>query len=196
MRLILFTFPLAIALGYLLGGRLENLGGVRFRYAPAGVAGVALQFLPVGGTPGYLLLIVSFLLLLFVASVNWKLPGFLLVLLGLSSNFLVIAVNEGMPVSAEAIVSSGQTDTLDEISGGNRHHLATPDDTLLFLADVIAVPEPVGQAVSVGDVVAYAGALWFVVAAMRGQSDENERVGAGLRLFAPTSARWGGRGGT
>lgn len=174
MRLVLFTFPLAIALGYALGGRLSNLGGTRFRYGWAGLLGVALQFLPVGGTPGYLLLTASFLLLLFVSSVNWKLPGFLLVLVGLWMNFLVIVVNEGMPITLDAIVTSGQVETIGDLreAGSSKHHLATEDDELLFLGDRIAVPAPVRQAISVGDVVAYAGAMWFVVAGMRGRDEE------------------------
>jgi hypothetical protein len=91
------------------------------------------------------------------------------VVAGLCLNFLVIAVNEGMPVTREAVLASDQAETLDDLSsaGGSKHHLATPEDDLLFLADRIGIPSPVAQAVSVGDVVAYAGIVWFVVAAMR-----------------------------
>jgi hypothetical protein len=187
MRLVLFTFPLAIGLGYLLGGRLSNLGGIRFHHGWAGLVGVVLQFFPIGGTPGYLVLVASFLLLLFVSSVNWKLPGFLLVLIGLWMNFLVIVVNEGMPVTREAVIASGQADTLQDLrdAGGTKHHLATPDDDLVFLGDRIAVPPPVRQAISMGDVVAYVGAIWFVVAGMRPR-DENR--GRDLSLAAGASA--------
>jgi hypothetical protein len=168
MRLILFTFPLAIGLGYVLGGRLSNLGRVSFRWPAAGILGVALQFAPVGGSAGYLLLVASFLLLILTAAANWRLPGFILILAGLWLNFVAITVNEGMPVTRAAIVASGQAETLDDIvdEGGTKHHLAGPDDDLLFLADRIAIPPPVSQAVSVGDILAYAGAMWFVVAGM------------------------------
>jgi hypothetical protein len=174
MRLVLFVFPLAIGLGYLLGGRLHRLGNVRFRHAWAGLAGVVLQLVPIGGTLGFVVLVASFALLLFVAWVNRRLPGFALVVAGLCLNFLVIAVNEGMPVTREAIVASDQAETLDDIraDGGTKHHLATPDDDLLFLADRFGVPAPIAQAVSVGDVVAYAGVVWFVVAAMRRRREE------------------------
>ena len=170
MRLVLFTFPIAILVGYLLGGRLGNLANTRFRYGWVGLVGVALQFLPVEGTAGYLCLVGSLLLLLFVASVNWRLPGFVLVLAGLWLNFIVITVNEGMPVTREAIVASGQAETIEELhagEGGSKHHIATEDDVLLILGDRIAVPPPVKQAISVGDVVAYAGAMWFVIEGMR-----------------------------
>ena len=169
MRLILFTFPIAIAIGYTLGGQLSNLGRVSFRWPLAGILGVALQFAPVGGSGGYLLLVASFLLLIVAAAANWRLPGFVLILAGLWMNFMVITVNEGMPVTRDAIVASGQADSLEELvdSPGSKHHLAGPDDDLLFLADRIAVPPPVKQVISVGDIVAYAGAMWFVVAGMR-----------------------------
>jgi hypothetical protein len=174
MRLVLFAFPLAIGLGYLLGGRLQRLGTTRFRHAWAGLAGVVLQVLPVSGTPGFWVLMASFALLVFVAWVNVRLPGFALVLVGLALNFLVIAVNEGMPVTRDAIVASDQGDTLDDIrdAGGTKHHLATDDDDLLFLADRFGIPAPVKQAVSVGDVVAYGGVMWFVVAAMRRRDED------------------------
>jgi hypothetical protein len=187
MRLILFTFPLAIGLGYVLGGRLSNLAKVSFRWPLAGLLGVALQFAPVGGPGGYLLLVASFLLLIVAAAANWRLPGFILILAGLWMNFIVITVNEGMPVTREAIVASGQADVLDELvdSPESKHHLAGPDDELLFLADHIAVPPPVRQAISVGDIVAYTGAMWFVVAGMRGRAQTEGR--ADLRMAGVAS---------
>ncbi len=174
MRLILIAFPLAIGLGYLLGGRLRNLGGLRFRHGWAGLVGVGLQILPVGGVAGSLVLFASFALLLFVAVANRRLPGFALVVVGLCLNFLVIAVNEGMPVTREALTRSGQADTLHELEtdGGAKHHLASSDDDLLFLADRLALPPPISQAISVGDIVAYAGVIWFVVAGMRRNEEE------------------------
>jgi uncharacterized protein DUF5317 len=182
MRLVLFTFPFAILVGYLLGGRLGNLANTRFRFGWVGLVGVALQFLPFGGTLGYLSLVGSLLLLLFVASANWRLPGFVLVLAGLWLNFVVITVNEGMPVTREAIVASGQASTIDDLNtaGGSKHHIATSDDTLLILADRIAIPAPVKQAISVGDVVAYAGAMWFVIEGMRRREPEEADAGVSV----------------
>ena len=173
MRLVLLAFIPAIALGYLIGGRLRYLAEVRFRHSWAALAGIALQFLPVGGTLGYVALMASFALLLFVAIANLRLPGFPLVMAGLCLNFLVIGVNQGMPVTRDAIVASGQTQTLESLARerGTKHHLATDEDRLLFLGDVIGIPPPVRQAVSVGDIVAYGGAMWLVVAGMRRPRD-------------------------
>ena len=168
MRLILFTFPLAIGLGYLLGGRLRNIGSIRLRLPWIGLAAVGLQLVPASGALGSALLLASLVLLLVVGVANRTVAGFGLVVAGLCFNFLVIAVNDGMPVTAEAIVASGQADTIDDLrTGGAKHHLATPDDDLVFLADRFGIPAPVRQVVSLGDVVAYAGAMWFVIAGMR-----------------------------
>jgi len=177
MRLVAFAFPLAIGLGYVVGGRLHHLGELRFRHAWAGLAGVGLQFVPAEGTAGFLTLLASFGLLVVAAVANRRLPGFPLVIAGLCLNLIVIGVNEGMPVTRDAIVASDQADTLDDIrdAGGAKHHLATDDDDLIFLADTIGIPSPVRQAISVGDIAAYAGAMWFVVAGMRRRGERAGR---------------------
>lgn len=169
MRLLLFAIPLALVVGLLLGGRPSNVADTSFRWPLAGIAGIALQFLPVGGTAGTLILTLSFLCLFVAAGVNWRLPGFVLILVGLWLNFVVITVNQGMPVTRHAIVASGQADTLVGLKAlsSPKHHLASEDDQLLFLGDVVPLGPPVKQAVSVGDLVAYAGAMWFIVASMR-----------------------------
>ena len=146
MRLILVTFSLAIVLGYLLGGRLRNLGSIRLRLPWVGLAAVGLQLVPANGPLGSALLFTSFALLLVVGVANRRVPGFGLVVAGLCLNFLVIAVNDGMPVTAEAVVASGQADTLDDLrAGGAKHHLATADDELLFLADRFGIPHRCGR---------------------------------------------------
>jgi hypothetical protein len=114
----------------------------------------------------------SYALLLAFAVVNVRLPGMALVVLGLACNAIVIMVNGGMPVSEQALVDSGQPDVVGMLieDGADKHHLLDDDeDVLTFLADVIAVPEPVSQVISIGDVFVYAGLIWLTVAAMRGR---------------------------
>jgi hypothetical protein len=48
-----------------------------------------------------------------------------------------------------------------------KHHLAGPDDRMLFLGDVIAVPAPVSQVISVGDLFTYGGMAVVIAGAMR-----------------------------
>lgn len=173
MTVIFATLILASLLGLLLGGRPSNLAQLRIRWVPAAVVGLALQLAPVPGRAWPLaLLYVSFGLLAAFAIVNIqsRVPGAWLILVGIWLNFAVIAVNQGMPVARYALERSDQLETLELLveDGGAKHHLASSDDQLLFLGDVIAIGPPVRQAVSVGDVFTYAGVAWLVVAGMRG----------------------------
>ena len=168
MALVLGTLVVAVHVGLLAGGRWSRLAELRIAWVPLAIAGFALQwFTPNIGVSPMVLLLVSFAALIAFSVRNLRLPGFRLILLGILLNLLVIVVNDGMPVSRSALEASGQLDTLEELvhEGGAKHHLATNDDLLLPLADVIVVA-PVHNIVSVGDVLTYAGAAWLVIATM------------------------------
>jgi Family of unknown function (DUF5317) len=190
MRLVVVTMPVAILVGYLAGGRLGNLANVRFRWPMSGLAGIALQFAPVAGTGGTLLLVASFLFLFVAAGVNHRLPGFAVILVGLWLNFVVITVNEGMPVTEHALVASGQVNTLAGLRSGadTKHHLASDRDQLVFLGDAIPIPPPIHQAVSIGDLLAYSGAMWFVVRGMRRPAPQVADRGLGAEDAQPRPA--------
>jgi hypothetical protein len=170
MRLVLVAFAVAIGLGYLLGGRLSWLSGIKVRWFPLALVGLCMQMAPVPGNrwPVYLLY-ASFVLLLVFASANLKVTGFAIIAVGILYNFTVIAANGGMPVSKQSLIDSGQASTLSALvnSGGAKHHLVGPDDRLTYLADVIAIPAPVSQSVSLGDIFTYGGVCVLIVSAMR-----------------------------
>ncbi|HEY2804080.1 MAG TPA: DUF5317 family protein [Actinomycetota bacterium] len=165
MRLVLLTLPIGVFLGLVLGGRIGRLASLPVRAPLLALIGIALQFVPATGTVGAILLVASFVFLCAFAIRNLKLPGFPLILLGLVLNLTVIAVNNGMPVTRHALVRSGQASTLHDLQteGGTKHHLATADDELLPLADELALPPPVSQAISVGDIATHAGIVWLIV---------------------------------
>ena len=173
MGLILVTFTLAAATGYLLRGRLSTLGTLRVRWAPLALVGLSLQFAPL---PGHALplaaLLASFVVLSVFAIVNIRVAGFPLILIGVLLNFTVIAVNDGMPVTRQAIVASGQSNTLTYLveHGGAKHHLAGPNDRLEPLADVIAIRQ-IKEVVSLGDIFTYGGVFWLIAAGMRRRRD-------------------------
>jgi hypothetical protein len=196
VRLVLIVLVLALAIGFLIGGRFAGLSSLRIRLAPLAIVGLALQYLsPSRGDLPYLLLMASFAMLTIFAAVNLRTPGFPLILIGMLMNFLVIGANHGMPVTRHALVASGQQDTLSELVrlGGEKHHLAGPDDRLLFLADVTPIPPPVHQAVSAGDVVAYGGGALVLVAAMRRRrNDSIEGDAIGGEAPAATEGASGG----
>jgi hypothetical protein len=177
MKLVLPSFLIAVAIGYARGGRLAALGRLRLRWQGLAIVGLALQIvLWPGGSWPLVYLYVSFVILATFAIVNIRTTGFALILAGIALNFAVIVVNEGMPVSRAAIVASGQASTMDELvnDGGAKHHLATADDRVRFLGDVIAIG-PLEQAISVGDVLMYGGVM-MLIAAARGRRPRRPAV--------------------
>jgi hypothetical protein len=170
MRLMLLVITLAVITGKLAGGRLDRLPQAGVRWPLLALVGLALQLAPLPGPAAMALLYLSFAVLLAFAAANLRQPGFPLILLGVVLNLAVIGANAGMPVARSAIVASGQQDTLGELAedgDGVKHHLAGPSTRLLPLGDVLAVPPPVKQVISVGDIAVDAGIFWFVVGAMR-----------------------------
>lgn len=169
----------AFALGFALRGSLRGFEAVSLRAWGLAAAGLGLQLAPLPTGAGgrdlavrISVLAASYALLVAFAALNRRMPGIPLVLVGLLLNAAVIVPNGGMPVSEGAIRASGQGEMLDEFirQGATKHHLMTEDDVLRPLGDVIGIPPPVRQVVSVGDFFIYAGIVWFVVAVMRGRA--------------------------
>jgi hypothetical protein len=176
---------IGLLLGWGFGGSLRDLALVRVRLWYAIPAALLLQAIPVrpgSGSVGSLLpvgvLLLSFAVLVAVVVANWRLRGFMLILLGLALNLAVIGVNQGMPVSAGAVARAGGADSVAEIptERGGKHHLATEEDILVFLGDVIPIREPFGVVVSPGDVAMYVGASMFLGAAMLGRPVRSHRM--------------------
>ena len=170
MRLILLTVLVALVAGFLTGGTLRDFPTIATRWWWLALVGVAMQFVTGGGALETVLLLGSFAVLLAFVVANLRAPGFALVLLGLLLNAAVITANQGMPVTRQALVASGQADTLGELASdgdGQKHFLAGDDTPLLPLGDVIAIGSPIRQAVSIGDVFVHLGIGWFIVKAMR-----------------------------
>jgi hypothetical protein len=158
-------------LGLVAGGRLASLGDVHLRWWGALAAGVGLQLLagPVGlgGRPGTTAVVGSYLCLLAFALANRALPAMPVVVVGIVLNATVILVNGGMPVRADAVAAVGvDPDELDAADLGAKRHLEGPDDRLTFLGDVIPI-RPLGEVVSVGDLVLAAGAAGLLFRLLR-----------------------------
>ena len=86
MRLIMLTVVAASVAGLLAGGTFRDFPSTRLRSAWLALAGVVLQFIPVGGTVGTILLYASFAALLAFAFLNIRAPGVVLILIGLALN--------------------------------------------------------------------------------------------------------------
>ncbi|HEX2030928.1 MAG TPA: DUF5317 domain-containing protein [Actinomycetota bacterium] len=184
MRLIATIMLIALMLGWGLGGGLRALADVRLHWWPLIPVALVLQGVPVpavaedvgGGLPVWVLL-GSYGVLLVAVVRNWRLRGFVAIAIGVVLNATVIGINQGMPVSGNAIRESGNLSLFEglprERGGGNKHHLAGEDDILLFLADTVPVRQPFGVVVSVGDIAIDLGAATFLVAAMVGRPERH-----------------------
>lgn len=170
MLLVGAFLAIGLMLGVGLGGRPQNLAQMRLRLWWLAPLAVALQAVPisagdsgVGALRPVFAFLFSFVVLLVVSVANWRAPGFFLIIAGVGLNLVVIGLNQGMPVSAEAVRALGEDpERLADAPPGARHHLATEEDLLVPLGDVIPIGRPFDVAVSVGDLLMYAGAAVYL----------------------------------
>jgi hypothetical protein len=169
VRLVLLTIVTATTVGLLAGGRFRFFPSIPLAWWSLAIVGFALQFAPIGGNGGFWALLGSLALLLAFAALNLRAPGFILIFTGLLLNALVIVANHGMPVTRQALVRSGQEATLSDLraAGDVKHRLADDDTVLLPLGDAIAIPRPIGQVASVGDLCVHLGVGWCAAASLR-----------------------------
>jgi Family of unknown function (DUF5317) len=176
---ILIVIGVAVGVGFAAGGSLRGFEHLRLHWWGVALAGLALQAIPLAADLDTDIdsgaLIGSYVLLGSFAWVNRRLPAVWFVIAGLVLNVVVIGVNEGMPVSADALETSGASADGLTGAGSFKHHLMGPGDDVTFLADVIGIPPPIGVVISIGDVLLYAGVAILVVAIMLGRSGENRR---------------------
>ena len=110
---ILYAVPIGLVAGALLGGRLDRLGELRFRWAWLAIAGLVAQIVlfadPVAssiGDLGPVVYVASTAAVLVAVVRDWRIPGMPIVALGAASNLLAIVANGGvMPASPEAVAA-------------------------------------------------------------------------------------------
>jgi len=149
-----------VVLGLVTGGRPRNVVRRPLRGIEALIGAVVLQAVPqlleVSGTTGLACVLGSYVLLVAFALANIRLVGMPVILVGLVLNVVVIGLNGGMPVRAEAIYTIDRHAQLDRIDFGAKRHLEDADDRLTFLGDVLPV-RPIDQVLSFGDLILSAG---------------------------------------
>jgi Family of unknown function (DUF5317) len=188
---MLWAIPAGLVLGTLLGGTIESLAAVRFRWAPLAIAALLVQvvlFTPLGdqisggyGPAVYLISTAA----VFVAVVrNLRLTGIPIVGLGALCNLAAIAANGGaMPADAAALTAAG----LDG-PGAHTNSVVLAEPALRPLTDVYAVPAwvPLANVFSVGDVLIGIGIVVVIVAAMRrGSATQRGQDAAARESAAP-----------
>ncbi len=164
---------IAVITGLILGGRLANLGRLKFRYIYviiiAYLIQVGLDFWgPRQAFWGYPYLhVLSYVLLVFALVKNLKLPGINYILGGTVMNFIVIVLNGGlMPVRAD-VIPQHLAKALATGHGGT-HVLMTEGTRLAFLADIFYISLPYQHSlISMGDIIINAGILVLIVKGMK-----------------------------
>jgi hypothetical protein len=170
--ILLVSIPIGLVAGFALGGRLENLAGRRFVWAPLAIAGLLAQvvlFSPLGGS-----LARGFEPALYIASTaavfmavirNVRMTGLPIVALGALSNLAAIVANGGaMPADPGALAAAGLAGP-----GTNTNSAVVGHPALQPLTDIFAIPAgvPLANVFSVGDVLIGVGVAVAIAAAMR-----------------------------
>ena len=165
MFFTLSVVGLAVGTSYLRGGRLSRLAEAPLHLTWLLLVGLGLQvlvdvaaargLLADASTPGWLLLLLSQVLVLGWVVANRHLPGTVLIAVGLLLNAIVIAANGAMPVSSEALAALGAE---PGATPTGKHTLMTDDTRLPWLADILPLP-PLRSIISVGDIVLAAGLI-------------------------------------
>ncbi|GIU86750.1 MAG: hypothetical protein KatS3mg009_1265 [Acidimicrobiia bacterium] len=196
----MLALGLALAVSMLIplvtGGSYSRLVMTNFRapgllYAGLGIQ-LALEYLPIPESRwhdvGFGLLVASYVLILGFCAGNLILRGMAIVMIGVACNALVITLNQGMPVE-----DAGRRAGESWIEPTIKHHLADDDTRLLFLGDIIVVPEPFGVVISFGDLILAVGLCDLTYWASRRprRATATARVGADLPGWPGAAAREG-----
>ncbi len=174
---------LAIIVGLVAGGRLGRLKDLELRapwlFIAAAVVQVGLMVAGVrgalwAGRVGPAVYLVTLVMVLLGLWWNRRLPGAVVVGVGVLLNFLVIAANGGsMPVD-RALAQRAGNDALVKLLDSptyTRHEPVTEGTRLRALGDVVALPTLIPRPKffcpgSIGDVFVTVGACWLLLAGM------------------------------
>jgi uncharacterized protein DUF5317 len=169
---ILYALVIGLAIGLLIGGRLERLGELQVRWPWLAVAGlvvqVALFWRGVGNVLGPLapIIYVASTAAVFVFVLrNARLAGFPIIALGAASNLLAIVANGGyMPASPDALRQLGEPAVK-----GYSNSVELADPVLWPLTDIFVLPRwlPFANVFSIGDVLIAVGVAVAIAWTMR-----------------------------
>jgi len=156
--------------GYLVGGRLDRLVGLRFRWPALALFGLAVQVAlfsdPVSGVVadvGPPIYVASTAAVLVAVLRNVTIPGMAIVAVGATSNLVAIVANSGfMPADPAALAAIGG------VEPGYSNSIVVADPAFRPLTDIFSLPTwvPLNNVFSVGDVLLGIGIGVTIVIAM------------------------------
>ncbi len=180
LELFLLVFLVgAVLFGLLRGGKLVRLAYLPFRHSYLIIAGLLLQVVifsswwsqHFGSRAVPQIYIFSMGIVLAALLLNFRLPGMVLVTIGLCLNLLAISANGGyMPASPDSLRTAGFEERLASPQGGtyNNSTLVNEETRLWFLTDIFALPAslPLANVFSIGDVMLALGVCRLIYVAM------------------------------
>jgi hypothetical protein len=179
--LLVWAIPLGVLIGYLRGGRLDNLGQIDLKGGWLILLALLIQLLIFPFIQGKALVtigteylhLLSYALLLLFALLNWREWGILAMGTGMAVNLLVIALNGGyMPTTPAALSAAGRVRAAEQLQAlghyGN-NTVQTASTRLAGLSDRFHTPDwlPLANVFSLGDVLLALGLIWFLQAKMQ-----------------------------
>lgn len=177
---IFYAVILGIIIGYLAGGRLKNIAHRPLKHIWLAVSGFFTQIvifsdtgLHFGNTATVILHVVSYILILSFVFLNRKVPGIVLIAVGIILNATVIFLNGGhMPASLESLEKTSigkQAEILRQGSTINNSRAITEDTLLPWLGDIFYIPSwiPFSNVFSIGDILIAAGICVYFILNMK-----------------------------
>lgn len=159
MTWLIAVLVVSVVVSVMRGGKLSNLPDIYARGWWLLFIGFGMQIVANATSSARLavaLLLTSYVILLVMVWLNRSEAGMWIAGIGLLMNFIVISLNNGMPVLPEAIRLAGGT---SDVVFGAKHVLLDEASLLPALADVIPLP---GSVISLGDVFLAVGLGAFI----------------------------------
>lgn len=168
--LAFIVIALSIIISLLRGGQLKKLKDIHFRMPYLAIISLFLDFWPYHllNTPhwmAFIIFIVKYSLLFAFILINSSYKHLKTIGIGIALNFLVILLNGGaMPVSQHALQIPSLDKYVQMIQNGNlpSYTLMADKTHLWFLADIIYLPWPREQFISIGDIIIMIGIFLFI----------------------------------
>jgi len=169
LYLIIITF--AIIVGLLRGGEIERLSNISIKgfylfvfalILRGSLFFVGLLKISIFFEYANIILIISYLVLIYVSLKNLRLPGFKYITMGVLLNGFVIIVNGGkMPVIINKQIAQ-YADAVTNLSEQGKNLIYSINNSnalFVFLGDVLPLPSPFPESsiLSVGDILIFAG---------------------------------------
>ncbi|NSW91694.1 MAG: DUF5317 domain-containing protein [Firmicutes bacterium] len=178
---ILYAVILGIIIGYLVGGKVKFIVQKPLKHIWLAISGFLIQILIFSNITGFqfekttmvILYGISYILILSFVFINRKVPGIMLIGIGIILNATVIFLNGGhMPASIESLEKTSigkQAEILRQGSTTNNSQTITEDTLLPWLGDIFYIPSwmPFSNVFSIGDVLIAVGVCVYLILGMK-----------------------------